>query len=86
MFRKEITGLRHDFFNSFKVMEDIVPQNIGCLVGYSPFIARAIGLLQFCMGLLFNLKLRFVVLKIPRIYFGKNSWRHYTKRQLNHFA
>lgn len=43
MFRKEITGLRHDFFNSFKVIEDIVPQNIRCLVGYSPFIARAIG-------------------------------------------
>lgn len=72
-------------------MEDIVLQKIGCLVGYSPVIARAIGrcflvLLQFYIGLLFNLKLKFVVLKIPRIYFGKNSWRHYTKRQLNHFA
>lgn len=43
MFRKEITGLRHDFLNSFKVVEDIVPQTIGCLVGYSPSLARAIG-------------------------------------------
>ena len=43
MFRKEITGLQHGFLNSVKVMEDIVPQNIGCLVGYSPSIARAIG-------------------------------------------